>query len=48
VRSGMRAVSQLSEEIALRSGDDLAPVSVDALPESLICLSVIRMICWRA
>ena len=35
VRSGMRAVNQLSEEIAMRSGDDLAPVSVDYLPREL-------------
>ncbi len=35
VRSGMRAVNQLSDEIAQRSGDDLAPVAVEALPKEL-------------
>lgn len=35
VRSGMRAVNQLTEEIAQRSGDDLAPLSVEALPREL-------------
>ena len=35
VHSSMRAVNQLSEEIAQRSGDDLAPLAVDALPREL-------------
>lgn len=35
VRSGMRAVYQLSEEIAIRSGDDFAPLAVDKLPREL-------------
>lgn len=35
VRSGMKAVTQLAEEISFRSADDLAPVSIEGLPLEL-------------
>ncbi len=35
VRSGMRAVNALTDEIALRSADDLGPMSVEGLPTEL-------------
>ena len=35
VRSGMKAVTELAEEISLRSADDLAPVQIQGLPLEL-------------
>jgi len=35
VRSGMRAVHQLTDEIAIRSGDDLGPMEIVGLPVEL-------------
>ena len=35
VRSGMKAVTELAEEISLRSADDLAPVKIQGLPLEL-------------